>query len=231
MGLQLDLFEPQQSIETTASDQDTMAPACNKTLEINEILHMILSCVPKENFVNIRCVSKTWNSVGHNSGYHVDPVREETEHSYRYVEYADTIPIAFHSMLTPPFSQKGLPLIRSHGFQISMDCKFRSARFTELGDQFLTSLAVTQISLSGITFKDSGWHALLRMPDGILFREVDEAVRRLGVLDAYGECSSKQCVGHKVGLILHCAKGQQKRLPLSVRLRLWRAELALKMRD
>ena len=69
------------------------------------------------------------------------------------------------------------------------------------------------------------------MPDGVLFRDVSEAVRWLSVVDACSECSGKKCEGHKLGIGIHCAKGQQKGSPLSMRLRLWRAELALKMRD
>lgn len=231
MDLQLGLFEPQQSIESTESDQDPMESACDRALAINEILHVILSCVPKENLANIRRVSKTWNSVGHSIGYHVDPILEQTEHPGCPAWYADTIPIAFHPTLTPPFKLQGIPSFWHYYFEISLDCKFRAAIFTKLGDQFLTSPPVSQIQLCGVAWKDGGGHAVLHMPDGVLFRDVGEAVRRLGVVDAYGECSGKKCEGHKLGIGIHCAKGQQKGFPLSMRLRLWRAELALKMRD
>ena len=117
---------------------------------------------------------------------------------------------------------------------MSLDCKVRAAIFTKLGDQFLTSPPVTQIQLSGIGFRDDSWPAVLHRPDGVLFRDVSEEVHRLGVLDAHGECSGKQCVGHRLGLGIHCAKGRQKEFPQgfwSMRLQLWRADLALKMPD
>lgn len=124
-------------------------------------------------------------------------------------------------------------MVEPHCVDLFLDCKFRSPFFTKFGDQFLTSPPITQIRLSRIPFEDGSESAVLRMSDGITFRDLEKTVRRLGVLDDNVRCSRRTCLRHWLGLSFCCSKGARMG-PVQgwwrMELGLMRAFLVLKVR-
>jgi hypothetical protein len=215
MDLQVGFCEPYQSLETNAIDPTKTNSARTAAFLTNGILHLIISSVPEENYANLRRVSKTWCSVVLSIGYHVDPV-DVSIHADQAPAYAETVPIAFHpTFVFHTYQRKALPAseLRSFGFGLDCALKFHATILHKFGHQFLTSPPVTQTLLTGMAFKDGKECAVLRAPHGIRFRDLAEALPRLGDLDAGGACREEKCEGRRVSISLRCAKGAHKEAP------------------
>lgn len=167
-----------RNISPFKSSKNQSHVAATAVLDTNELLHQILSHIPIEDFFRIRRVSKTWNKVASDIGYHLDPVRVCDEADSRYPSlpmYACEVPITFNPVfyVGPSPSDDGSP--KFYYLYLMYDGYFDLdlARSNE----FLTNPPVTLVSLS---IRDP-WKpvAMLRVRDGIRLRHLVKVIRKI----------------------------------------------------
>ena len=131
-----------------------------------------------KHFASLLRVSKTWNSVVKDIGYHVKPIKVFDDYRQSLSLYPDNVCIDFNPIVDCTHGPyKSIPHAGGWAMHFRLKHGLYSPVLVTSGDQFLTNPPVTQITLS---YGGGQAVAMLRVSDGIRLRDVTEAGFKLG---------------------------------------------------
>jgi hypothetical protein len=213
-------------------DNNTI-PARTAAFATNEILHLILSNVSVNHYASIRRVSKTWNKVVTKIGYYITPINIQISAPnwpYQYPEYAATIPIVFNPIFgrgRPPKPTR--PSREHYEARFQVDCLLYTRTLRKLGVQFLTNPPITHLALAAFPSVPGGASSMMIVRDGIRLRDLAAALDTFVKLNRGGDVSLfrklglsvaglnqgdyEKWKGYSVGVHLFCVKGEGRREP------------------
>lgn len=174
---------------TTSSDQIDKYSATTAVLETNELLHHILTFIPKSRHRCIRRVSKTWKSTLFLIGRHLDPesVTPDGLSQPAYPKYENI-------SINPAIYRHRGSCMRTMVFEL--ECNFHSKLLYDFGHEFLTSPPVTQASIA-IGLRAAV--AMVRVRDGIrLWHLAEEFQKIMAGVPAGKKCAAGECKGHQM---------------------------------
>lgn len=165
----------------TLDEQIDMHPARIAAFATNELLHLVISHVPRgQRFTTLLRVSKTWNSVIRKTGYYTQPANLSHNSAMSMPVYLKGS-IDFHPILwcssswrTDKWNNKQ----REWTMHFRVDNYYPSV-LHRFGHQYLTRPPITHLSLTVDAVGHRGALASLRVKDGIRLRDVAEVLDKL----------------------------------------------------
>ena len=205
----------------SSSNPTNTIPARTAVFETNELLQLILSSAPASHLVNLRRVSRTWNTVVTSIGYALAPTHQHTDPVYPSMiftppppvytpAYSPATPLAFHPAITIKTKNAWLPWPHGesskHQINVRVNCDFIAPALyaPDLRQQFLTDPPITQLYLKSYPTQHGSASAKLDLQDkGIRVWDFAEAMRKLRMSVGPLRCG-EGCEGHLVAAFVVC---------------------------